>query len=242
MSPLLVFLALIATGGAVVAVSAREPRLATLGMLIALLATAYVAEPLPGMVALAARLVGTVLAGYLVWVALRDVTAAAVGPHLGWPGAAAIAIAAFVAGWLAAAAAGAALASLPLSGPSIGIGAQGLVTGSPVSRAAVGTASALVALAVGPVLINRGMLRVGLGLLLMVCAAELLVTAMTGPTDDIVVLAFGLLIAVTGGAVAALVTRSIRAHGDLELRRATSPAVTVRPHGVDDAHPVGRRR
>ncbi len=242
MTPVLVVLAVIATGGAVVAVSAREPRLATLGTLIALLAAAYVADPLPGTAALAARLVGTVLAGYCIWVSLRDVAVPAAGPHLAWPGAAAIAIAAFVAGWLAAVAAGAALASLPADGPSIGIGARGLLDGSAVSRAAIGTACSLGALAVGPVLVTRGVLRLGLGLLLMVGAAELLVAALAGPTDDVVVLAFGVLIAGSGAAVAALVARSLRMHGDLELRAVSSRDVAVRPHGVDEAHPVGRHR
>ncbi len=70
-TPLLVALAVLVAAGGVVAVSAREPRFAVLGMIIALVGAAYVADPLPGLVALAARLAGAALAGYLVWVALR---------------------------------------------------------------------------------------------------------------------------------------------------------------------------
>jgi hypothetical protein len=242
-TPALVVLALIVAGGGVIAVSAREPRFAALGMLVVLVGAAYVADPLPGTVALGARLVGAVLGGYLVWVALRGAPVPTIGSHMGWPGAAAIAIVAFLAGWLAATALGGALAAAPGEGPSAGAAAAGLAAGSPVARAATGAAFALVALAAGPVLIARDVLRLGLGALLLVAAAGLLRGALSARADNVIEVAFAVLAAAGGAAVAALVARSLRAHGDLDLRTSSSRDAPVRTRGVDDAHPLlGRRR
>ena len=72
MTPAIILLAVVVTAAAVIATSAREPRFAALGMIVALVGSAYVTDPLPGLVALAARLAGSALAGYLVWVAPRS--------------------------------------------------------------------------------------------------------------------------------------------------------------------------
>ena len=63
MTPAIILLAVVVTAAAVIATSAREPRFAALGMIVALVGSAYVTEPLPGLVALAARLAGSALAG-----------------------------------------------------------------------------------------------------------------------------------------------------------------------------------
>ena len=47
MTPALVILAVLVAAGGIVAVSAREPRFAALGMLVALIGAAFVADPLP---------------------------------------------------------------------------------------------------------------------------------------------------------------------------------------------------
>lgn len=242
MTPALVVVALVVTGGAVAAVSAREPRLATLGLLVALLGAPFVADPLPGTIAVAARLVGTVLGAYVVWVSLRAAPGPTVGSRIGWPGAAAIAMAAFAAGWLSATTIGAGLASISGDGPSSGAAAASLVAGSPVARAALGASFALVALAAGPVLVARDVLRLGLGLLLLIAAVELLGEALGGRADDPYELALGILYAGGGLAVAGLVLRSFRVHGDLALRGTSSREVAVRTRGADEAHPAGRRR
>ncbi|HEY6571038.1 MAG TPA: hypothetical protein VIZ22_12145, partial [Candidatus Limnocylindrales bacterium] len=91
MTPLLVALAGLVAVGGIVAVSAREPRFAVLGVIIALVGAGYVADPLPSLAALAARLTGAVLGGYLIWVALRRAPAQTAGWHVGWPGAVALA-------------------------------------------------------------------------------------------------------------------------------------------------------
>jgi hypothetical protein len=240
-TPALVLLALLVAGGAVVAMSAHEPRLAALGLLVALVGSVYVADPLPGTIALAARLVGAVLAGYLVWVALRRAPAPTAGSRLGWPGAAAIGVFAFVAGWLAGVAIGAALGPGATEGPSTGLAGAGLASGSPVALAAMGAAFALTALAAGPVLIARDVLRLGVGLLLMVATTGLLRGALAGRADDIVELAFAVLTALGGAAVAALVARSLRLHGDLELHGSPTREAAVRSRTADEAHPLARR-
>ena len=120
MTPVLVALAVLVALGGIVAVSAREPRFAVLGVIIVLVGGAYVADPLPGLVGLGARLAGAVLAGYLLWVALRKAPAPTAGWHVGWPGATALAAVAFVAGWFAAGSLATALGATVAEGPSSG--------------------------------------------------------------------------------------------------------------------------
>ncbi len=237
MTPLLVALAVLVAAGGVVAVSAREPRFAVLGLIIALVGSAYVADPLPGLVALGARLVGAVLAGYLIWVALRRAPAPTAGWQVGWPGAVAVAVAAFAAGWLAAGALAVALGSSIIEGPSAAGAAAALVEGSPVPRAALGAAFALVALGAAPVLVARDVLRLGIGLLLLVAAAGLVRNALLPGDDPALELAFGIFEALAGAAVAAVVAASYRLHFDLELRgpRTRQPAIHHRT--LDEAHP-----
>ena len=236
MAPALVLLAILVTAGAVVAVCAREPRLAALGIFVVLTGSAYVVEPLPGVVALAARLVGSVLAGYLVWISLRGAPPPTSGWRIGWPGAAAVGVVAFAIGWLAAGSLGATLASLSAEGPSVGA-ATALADGSFVPRAALGAALALTALALGPVLLGRDVLRLGLGLLLLLSAAGLLRNALSAGSDGIVELGLAVLTALAGASVATVVARAIRSGGDLELRTSGRGVSEVRHHPVDDAHP-----
>lgn len=236
MTPALVILAVIVTAAAVVATSAREPRFAALGMLVAIIGAAYVTEPLPGIVALAARLAGSVLAGYLVWVALRGAPPPTVGWRVGWPGAAAVAGVAFAIGWLASGTIAVAIAAASGNGPSVGA-ASWLAAGSPVPRAAFGAALALCALAAAPVLVGRDVLRLGIGLLLLVAAAGLLRNVMAVGTDGPVELALAVLTALTGVAVAAIVGRSLTVHGDLDLRDTGRGDGAIRNRATDDAHP-----
>ncbi|MEO5966271.1 MAG: hypothetical protein ABIR11_12455, partial [Candidatus Limnocylindrales bacterium] len=182
MTPALVILAVIVTAGAVVTVSAREPRFAALGMVVALVGAGFVTDPLPGTVALAARLVGAVLGGYLVWIALRGAPPPTSGWRLGWPGAGAIAIVAFAIGWLCAGSIGTVFGTVASDGPTIDAAAA-LAVGSPVPRAALGAAFALTALAAAPVVVGRDVLRLGLGLLLLLTAAGLLGSAMAARSE-----------------------------------------------------------
>lgn len=236
MTPVLVLLAALVAAGGALAVATREPRLAALGTLFALVGSAYVVDPLPGTLALGARLTGAVIAGYLTWIALRRAPGALPPPGIGLPGAGAIAIVAFATGWLAASTLGTALAAGSSDGPSTGAAATALADGSFVPRAALGAAFALVALAAGPVLLARDVLRMGLGLLLLIAAAGLLGNALGAAADPAVELAVAVLVALAGAGVAAVVTASLRTTGHLELRGGGDRETAVRHRPVDEAH------
>jgi hypothetical protein len=235
-TPVLVILAGLVVAGAVAAVAAATPRLAVLGLLLALLGAGYVAEPFAGPVGLGARLVGTTLGVYLVWIALRRSPVAMPAASVGWAGAAAIAVAAFAAGWLGAGTLGAALGAGSGDGPGLGTVGAALVAGSPVPRAAVGAALALGALAVPQVVLARDTLRLGSGLLLLLAACTLVANALVGSPDDVASLGGALFAACAGAGVAGVIELSIRRGGDLAIRDSLRPDAAVRHRAADDAH------
>ncbi len=237
MSTILVALAIVVAAAGIVTVSAREPRLAALGALLAMAGSAYVADPLPDLVSIAACLTGSLLAGYLIWVSLRDADTPTAGWQIGWPGAAAIAVAAFAIGWLAAGALAADLAVVSDEGPSAGGVATALAAGSLVPRAAIGAAAALIALGVAPVLIARDVLRLGIGLLLLLSAADLVRHALGAEADRVVELGMAVVVAISGAAVAGLVYGSIKHYGDLVIRPGTGRRFAIRHRSADEAHP-----
>ena len=85
MNPALAALTCVVVAGAVVAVSAREARAALLGLLVVLLGSALIADPLPGALPIAARLVAAFLAARLIAVGIRGEGEATAGSRLGWP-------------------------------------------------------------------------------------------------------------------------------------------------------------
>ena len=236
MTPVLVVLAALVAAGGALAVAAREPRLAALGTLVALVGSVYIADPLPGSLALGARLAGSVLAGYLVWIALRRAPGVLSAPGIRLPGAAAIATVAIATGWLAASALGTAIAAGFGDGPSAGTAASALAAGSLVPRAALGAAFALVALAAGPVFLTRDLLRMGLGLLLLISAAGLVRNALGTGADAPVDLALAVLVGLAGACVASVVAASLRTAGDLDLRSGADRETAVRHRPADEAH------
>ena len=238
MTPVLVILAGLVTAGAIAAVSARTPRLAVLGLLVAVVGAAFVADPLPGPLGLLARLAGTTLGTYLVWISLRRAPEAMPAAATGWAGSAAIAVAAFAAGYLAAGTLGAALGGGSPDGPGSGGVAAALTAGSVVSRAAVGAALALASLAAPQVLLARDAFRLSVGLLLVVASAGLVVNALVGRVSDVAELAGALLTALGGAGAAAVIAASVRHGGDLVLRDALRPDAVIRHRPADDAHPV----
>jgi hypothetical protein len=237
MTGILVLLAAVVAVGGVVSVTAREPRLATLGALVVMAASACVADPLPDLVSIAARLTGALLAGYLIWVSLRDGGAPTAGWQIGWPGSLAIAVAAFAIGWLAAAALGDNLAMVSGRGPSAAGVATALAGGSLVPRAGIGAAAALIALGAAPVVIARDVLRLGLGLLLMLSAADLVRHALGGEPDRVVELGMAVVMVISGAAVAGLVHGSLKHYGDLVIRPGTGRRFAIRHRSADEAHP-----
>ncbi len=236
MTPALVLFAVLAVAGGVVAVAAPNPRHAVLGAFGALLVAAFAADPLPGAWALVARTAGAALGGWLAWIAVRPAPAAARRSALGWPGAAGAAIVAFLAGWVAAASLGTALATPAADGSISGIAAASLASGSVVPAAAVGAAAALAVLAATPVFRPRDGLRLGLGSVLLLAAAGLVVNALGATPDDAIGLAFAVLAACAGAAVAAVVGALLRTSADLELHDRGRRESAVRHRASDDAH------
>lgn len=210
-----VFVAALATvAGAVVAASSRDPRAATVGLLVTLLGLVFVADPLPAPAALAVRLVAAILAGYLVWVAVRDSGSVTSGSALAWPSEALIALAGAVIGWT-----------------SHGLGAPGR---GPEAASAAGVA--LLLLATAPILLGgRDAFRVGTGASLLLAGTLAIRAGLAGtpgPVEQVVVAA---LTASLGATVAVLVRTSRRvAQGtgpELAEREPGSPEPAVRSGG-----------
>lgn len=95
------------TAGAVVAVSARDARTALVGLAVALSAAPFLADPMPPLPTLAARVVGAALAAYLVRAAVspagsdseaRGLDSIHTGSRAGWPTESLLAVAAWIVG------------------------------------------------------------------------------------------------------------------------------------------------
>lgn len=189
MNPALAGVALAVVLGAVVAGSARTAREAALGLIIALLGSAFVSDPLPDSLGLAARVIGAVLGGYLMWIAGRGHDARTSGTRLGWPSDLLVAAAA----------------------ATVGYGSHGLGAPAPGPALAQAAGFALVALSVAPIVNGRDILRIGIGLHLLVGGAVLVRAALGGTPEPLEQLVIAGLVAVLGGTVAAV---AVAARGD----------------------------
>lgn len=196
-----VLLAVAVVGGAVVAVSTRGPRLAVLGLLVALLAAPFVAEPLPDLRGIASRIAGAVLAAYPLLIAVRGSAASTTGSRGGWPADALLAVTAAVAA--GAAAAGWDVAGSLGAGPSGEPGSiEGVIPGPYLPAIAAG--AAVVALAVGPVGFARDPLRLTIGLCLGMLGLTLVQAALSGPPSAFTDLCVAVLLATMAGGGALL--------------------------------------
>jgi hypothetical protein len=229
-TPWLAALAVAVVAGGVIAVSAHEARAAILGLTIAGVTAPLLADPPPAPLPLAARLLAAILAGYLLWISVRERPLTR-GSRLGWPVEAALAAAAAVAGLGAAGFAG------PAGGP-------------PEAEA---TAFALGALAIGPILRATDVFRLAIGLLLAVLGASVGRVALAGtpvPIDHLVMAGLTIILAAAVGTIARTEARigvaqspAVRAvagiHGTLQR-----PLVGVEPRLAAAAagEPAARRR
>jgi hypothetical protein len=169
--------------GAVLSVSARDGRVVAIGILVAMVAAPLVASPLPETVSVAARIVGAVLASYLLWTAVRE--------RHQWGGGSAVGVAAEAAFAAAAFAVGLSLSLVsPLPGPQVAQ-AAGL---------------ALVALAIVP-LFGRDVMRVGVGVVLLILGSTLLTAAWLGSTPPLAHLAVASLLTGAAGAASLAIVR-----------------------------------
>ena len=217
MNPILAIVALAVVGGAVVVVAARDTRTVLLALVVALVASPLLADPLSAPLGLAARLVGAILATYLLWVVARDrgeatrLPSPTEGSRIGWPAEILVAAAAAVVGFAAH-----------------GLGAP---AGGPALASAAGFAVA--ALALTPVVTGRDVVRVGTGLLLLIDAALLVRAALGGTPGDVEQLVTATMLIVLAGSLAALAAAA-RADGSGGYTFADPARVRVRRE--PDAH------
>jgi hypothetical protein len=194
-SVLLVAVALVAIGGALVAVTARDARLALGGLVIVLAATPLLADPLPDLAPLAARIVAALLGGYLLYIVLRETTVRTRGSLIGLPAEAFAAAAAFI----------------------IGAATSGLGSTALGPAAAQGAGFALAALAVAPIVRGSDVFRLGVALAILVTGAELVRAGLAGtPSALEQLMAAGLTVGLLGS-VAVLCTNAVVATGRLTL-------------------------
>ncbi len=220
MNPALAGVALAVVLGAVVAGSARNARAAVLGLIVVLVGGPLIAEPIAQTLGLAARLVGAVLAGYLLWIAARGRDARTGGSRLGWPVELFVAAAAAVVGYESHG------SSAPADGPAL----------------AQAAGFAIAALSISSIVNGRDIVRIGLGLQLLAAGAILVRTALGGTPDPLEQLVIAAMVTLVGAAVA-IVATAARADpatglaGAFELASPTGGR-TRRP---PDAHPLEPR-
>jgi hypothetical protein len=221
MNPILAVITLAVVAGAIVTVSTPDPRTAILGLAVVLIASPVVAEPVPTPLGLAARIVGAVLAAYLLWIVTRDrphpgaVGASTEGSRIGWPAEVLLGIGALVVGYAAH-----------------GLGAPAM--GPPLASAA---GFAVAALALTATLTGRDVLRVGLGCLLLIDAGLLVRGALGGTPKDFEHLIGAATLVVVAGTIATLAAGA-REDGSGGFAFSLDRA---RRHREPDAHPLDVR-
>lgn len=206
MNLLLAAAAVVVVAGGVIAVSSRESRQAILGLTLAAVAAPLVAVPLPDTLPLAARLVGAILGGFLLWVAVRGQPATR-GSRLGWPVEALLAAAAAVAGF------GAIGIVAPGPAADVFVGAERAVI---APREALAAGFATGALAIGPIFAGRDVLRLGTGLVLAVLAAQLVRVGLAGSPSGLEQIVTAGLTVVVAGTSATLAANAVRSGSGLE--------------------------
>jgi hypothetical protein len=214
-NPALAGVALAVVVGAVVAGSARSARAAILGLVVAMAFGPLLADPIGQPLGLAARLVGAILAGYLLWVAARGPGVRTGGSLVGWPADLLVAMAAAVVGY-----------------GSEGLGAPPV--GPPLAQAA---GFALAALSMTAIANGRDIVKVGIGLLLLTNGAFLVRTALGGTPEPLEQVVFAGLVAGLGGAIAVLAASARADRTDFEL----VPERRERRRRLAEAHPLDPR-
>jgi hypothetical protein len=152
-----VLAALVAVGGGLLAISGRDSRIVVGGLLVAMIAVPLAASPEPSILTIGFRVIGALLAGYLMWMAARTQSITSEGSGIGIAAEALIAVAAFAVGWFVA-------PVKPLAGP----------------LAAQAAGFSLAALAVVP-LTGRNVMRVGTAAAILALSLSLLLSAWIGP-------------------------------------------------------------
>jgi hypothetical protein len=209
-SVLLVAASLVTVAGALLAITGRDARIALLGLVVALVASTFLADPLPALPAIGVRIVAALLGGYLLFMTLRDTSVATRGSLVGLPAETLAGAAAYV----------------------IGYGTSGLGSAplGPTEASAAGFALAVIAVA--PIVRGADVFRLGVALAILVTGAELIRVGLAGtpsPLEQLMTagLTLGLL-----GTVAVLCANAVAATGGLALRN------EPRRSALFEAHPV----
>jgi hypothetical protein len=233
-NPALAGLACVVVVGAVVAVGARETRAALLGLLVALLGAAFLADPLPSPLAIAARIVAAFLGCRLIAISIRGEADGSEGSRLGWPVDALLAAAAGVIGF-----------------GTHGLGAPG---GGPPEAQAAGFAVGI--LAAAPLITGRDVFRLSVGAVLVLLASLLVRAGLSGTPTELEQLVTSGLIAGLGGAIGVVVmgaraaghglraaealTRGVDPIASIHLRERREP-IDQRIRGAHPAQPIADR-
>jgi len=218
-SGLLAIAAVATVAGALVAVTGRDARVALVGLVVALAAAPFVADPLPGAAALGARVVAAVLGGYLLFVMLRETTAVTRGSLVGLPAETLAAAAAFV----------------------IGYGTHGLGSAALGPAEASATGFALAVISIAPIVRGADVFRLGVALAILVTGAELVRVGLAGtppPLEQLMTagLTIGLL-----GTAAVLCVNAMSATGGLTLRNEPRRSALFEAHPVTPTAPSSLR-
>ncbi len=176
-----VFAAVAVVIGGVAAATARDGRVVVLGLMVAAVTSALVASPLPGSLAITARILGAILAAYLLWAAVASGSVNSAGSPLGLIAEASAALAAFAVGL-------AVKPVDPLEGPVV----------------AQAAGFSMMVLAIAP-LAGRNVFRMGVGVALLALGCSLLVGSWSGPTPALEQLALTALLVGIAGATTVLI-------------------------------------
>jgi hypothetical protein len=197
-----VFGAVAVVVGGLLAVSARDVRLVSAGLLLAIAATPLVASPLPDPLPIAAWLVGGLLASYLVLAAARANELTSSGSAIGPIAEAAAAATAFIVG----------LRILPVLQQSAPPDATAAVAAQFADTAHAATAAqaaglALLVISLVP-LIGRDVLRIGIGIVLTTLGLALLMNAWVGALSPLANYGMAILVVGVAGAACAVLGRA----------------------------------
>ncbi len=220
MSVLLGLAAIVTVAGALAAIAGRDARVAVVGLVVALSAAPFLADPLPTPATIATRIVAALLAGYLLFVVLRETTVVTRGSLVGLPAETLAAAAAFV----------------------IGYGTSGLGSAALGPPEASATGFALAVIAVAPIVRGADIFRLGVALAILVTGAELVRVGLAGTPQPLEQLMTAALTVGLLGTVAVLCANVVAATGGLTMRNERRLSAMYEAHPLTPTAPssIGR--
>lgn len=228
MSPILVGVAFAVTAGAVVAVSARDARTALVGLAVALAAAPFLADPMPPLSTLAARVVGAALAAYLLRAAVspagpaseaRGLDSIRAGSRTGWPTESLVAVAAWIVGLSVS------MHLEALNPAGAGVSPSDALRALNAASLATGAGLAAIVIAIVPALGAGHGFRTAVGLLILIQGVVLFRTGVAGAPGDLEQLADVTLMVVA--AIAGSVLIALEGHATDDPRLGSPGSVGI---------------